>query len=333
MKTLIAAGGTGGHIYPALALARALAEKGEKITWGGSLNRMEGDVAAMNGFDFKGFDIRRPFEGFCWLFKDIAAMSAIISAMKKERYDRMVCAGGYVTFFFIVAARLLGLKYYLLEQNVIPGRVTRMAASRAEKVFLSFAESEARLGRCNVAVTGNPVRKEIRDIKKIGGHITVLGGSLGARAVNNAVLELMKRGYFSKNRMKVIWITGKRDYEYMMQNAPHGENIQIFAYREDMENVYAQTDFVISRAGATVLAELFVTGTPGILIPYPYAKDDHQTANAAAAASYGLYAAVAEGDSFTARLESALDEMSARFGESLQVRPADAVKEIIKEMR
>ncbi len=333
MKTLIAAGGTGGHIYPALALAQRLRESGDTMIWGGSVRRMEQDIAMKEGFDFRGFDIRRPFEGFSWIYRDLSAFMRIVSLMKKEGVDRVVCAGGYISFFFAAAARLRGIPYYLLEQNVIPGKVTRRTAGRAEKIFVSFEETKKMLKRGNIVCTGNPVRKSILETTCEGGYLTVLGGSLGARSINKAVLDMANQGFFRERGIKLIWITGTRDYEMVTEALKEERGIEVFAYRDDMENVYRDTDMIISRAGATALAEFFALGIPAVLVPYPYAKDDHQTENARAAVAEGAYLMVRESGGLAEELQRALLQLDKiRHEVKREIKSLSAVEKIVEEL-
>ncbi|HHH84401.1 MAG TPA: UDP-N-acetylglucosamine--N-acetylmuramyl-(pentapeptide) pyrophosphoryl-undecaprenol N-acetylglucosamine transferase, partial [Firmicutes bacterium] len=218
----------------------------------------------------------------------------------------VVCAGGYVSFYFGMAAALQRKPLYLLEQNVIPGRVTRLLAPLAKRVFVSFPESLSRFAPKKAVCTGNPVRSSLMGITPSGKSLTVLGGSLGSRRLNEAMIRLEKSGFLKRLGYPVLWITGERDYKMVSSVLKERPGMHIFPYCHHMEEIFKETALAVSRAGATALAELEALGIPGILVPYPFAKDDHQRANALAMVKRGGYIMVEEGDGFDRRLEEAL---------------------------
>ena len=309
MKVLMAAGGTGGHIYPALALGRFLTERGHRVHFAGTNHRMEQALFEREGMPYHGFGIYRPGESIIRFLKNPITLLSISSWIRKEAFDRVVCAGGYVSFYFGMAAVFQRRPLYLLEQNVLPGRVTRFMAPLAKRVFVSFPESLSCFKAGKALCTGNPVRRSLLETTPLGESLAVLGGSLGSRRMNEALIRLEQSGFLKRLGCPVIWITGERDYEMVSSALPRRPELSIIPYCHQMEEVFAETAFAVSRAGATALAELDVLGIPGILVPYPFAKDDHQKANARAMEKRGRYLIVEEGEGFERRLEEALIQM------------------------
>ena len=309
MRILIVAGGTGGHIYPALAVAKELLKRDAEVFWAGSNERMESDIVKKENIPFYGFDIKRSKTA---ALQNSVAFINVIKFLKKEKPEKIVAAGGYITFYFLLAAYLLKIPFYLMEQNAIPGRVTRVAGRFAKKVFITFENSGKYLKNNNIVVSGNPIRKEIKNVAVTGEKMIVLGGSLGARKLNFAIKELAKEKFFELNDIKVVWITGKRDYEIIKKEIKNCSNIEIFDYRDDIHNVYKEASFAVSRAGATTLSELVALKIPAIFVPYPYAKDNHQHYNAKAIEEIGGAIIVEESDDFREKLKKAILKLNKR---------------------
>lgn len=288
MRIVVTAGGTGGHIYPASTFALYARQQGADIAWVGSEARMEKNLVEGMQIPFHGFHIERPSEHILWLPHDIQAWLAIRTFLQTYSPDCVVAAGGYISFFAVSAARNLGIPYFLMEQNAIPGRVTRMMQRKAVHVFTAFEESTTWLNkRKNVTVTGNPVRSDIKSSHAQRDTCVIMGGSLGARAVNNAAVTLLNEGFFERNEIPVLWITGSRDYSTIRAAVQPHVKVELCEYRHDMDAVYAKARCMIARAGAMTVSECAVAGVPMVMVPYPYAKDDHQKMNAEAVAYRG----------------------------------------------
>ncbi|HDS03297.1 MAG TPA: UDP-N-acetylglucosamine--N-acetylmuramyl-(pentapeptide) pyrophosphoryl-undecaprenol N-acetylglucosamine transferase [Firmicutes bacterium] len=311
MKVLIVAGGTGGHIYPGMALGKTITEKNAEVLYAGTIHRMEASLFEKEKLPFRGFPLYRPGEKGLKFLCNGWTFFTIRRWLQKEGFDAVICAGGYISFYFGLAARLSKIPLYLLEQNVIPGRVTRLLAPHAAKVFVSFEESLSYFKKEKALWTGNPVRKKILNVCPRGKSLTILGGSLGARALNEAVLIMEQSGVLKAFDYPVLWITGERDYEKIAAAVHERPGLHLIPYCHHMEEIYAETAWVVSRAGATVLAELKALQLPGVLVPYPYAKDNHQKANADAMMQNGSYRVVEEGESFGCRLARAMEEITA----------------------
>jgi UDP-N-acetylglucosamine--N-acetylmuramyl-(pentapeptide) pyrophosphoryl-undecaprenol N-acetylglucosamine transferase len=298
---LIAAGGTGGHLYPALAVAEEIRREHPevKIIFIGTKDRIESKEVPRAGYEFYPIDIHAPRKSFASLASFPSKFSkAIIDCLRliaKEQPSAMLGAGAYLSVPVGIAAWVFRVPIALLEINSIPGSANTWLARLADKLFLAYPEAMAkfpkRISR-TATVCGTPVRAGLGDIQMTveeakqsfgldASRTTVLvfGGSLGARAINEAMREcagtLAERGY------NVLWQTGRSaNAEELQKQFAAMPNVRVTDYIYDMERAYRAADLVVCRAGASSLAELAHLGKPAILIPYPFAAADHQEHNA-----------------------------------------------------
>ncbi len=281
------AGGTGGHIFPALALADELIKRGAEIVWVGRPQGLESELALKRGFRFEPV----PAAGFSglgilgkarWLWAFLRAFIRSCSLVRGLDPDAVIAAGGYVSAAPLLCAEFSGKAFFLLEQNRIPGRVTKLFAWRARGCFFAFPPVMGTGDNC--IVTGNPLRKEITAGHRHddGRTVLVLGGSQGARALNLAAIDLAA----ALTNFRFIIITGRRDYNLVKSRIRSG-NCELVDFTDRPEEFYTQATIAISRAGGMVLSELVTFGVPTILVPFPYATDKHQDANAEYLASVG----------------------------------------------
>ncbi len=295
-KIMVAAGGTGGHLFPAIAVLEQI----EKITNGkfeayfvGNAHRIEGRVVPAKGF--KLLDL--PISGFPGLFstkifslpfKILKSKSMCRKLIREFRPDALLCAGAYISYPAASAAYSEKVPVYLMESNVIPGKTISMLAKKAKTIFTAFPESEKYFPdklKERLSCVGNPVRRDIlslpsreASLSKLGlspekRTLLVFGGSLGARSINNAVLRAIETA--EKDRVQFIWQTGK-NFRYDGSQ----ENVSAMEFIDDMATAYSAADLVVSRAGATSISEICVTGKPSVLVPYPFAANNHQALNA-----------------------------------------------------
>lgn len=294
MRLIVTGGGTGGHLFPALAVATAIRDRypdGE-VLFIGTSRQIDNQVLAEQEFrrevitfsGIKGLGLAGLFHAATRL--PIALVQAL-SILRDFRPDLVFAVGGYVTVPVLVAARMLRVPICIHEQNSVPGLANRVGGRLAKKICISlpcrppFAEAKT-------VMTGNPVRREIlaaaRQKKSwTGGTCTllVLGGSQGARRVNELVLDAVRILKGKGMEIRMIHQTGPADAKKVRSGyAKMGVQAQVGAFFKNMAKAYTLADLVISRAGATTLAELAVMGLPAVLIPYPHAADDHQTTNA-----------------------------------------------------
>ncbi len=298
-KILFAGGGTGGHIYPALAMAQELKARHPQFqpVFVGRAGGPEEKIVPAAGFELftlKVTGIARFLSAQNLLFP-VRLLRALVSARKLLNQIRpavVVGTGGYVSFPILFWAQWKKVPNALQEQNSVPGLVTRLLAPRANVVFLGFAEAGQSFSKLeNILYTGNPVRPGLSKKREEGaaafgfspGKKTVFffGGSQGARKLNEAVLSWVLEN--PPADIQMLWQTGPRwhqEFENRFSQKP--SNVVVCAYIDDMAAAYAAADLVVCRAGALSIAELAVLGKPSILIPYELAAADHQTQNALA---------------------------------------------------
>jgi UDP-N-acetylglucosamine--N-acetylmuramyl-(pentapeptide) pyrophosphoryl-undecaprenol N-acetylglucosamine transferase len=300
---VIAGGGTAGHVFPALALARRLAAGGHEVRFAGTSQGQEARLVPMAGFGFVEVQAR-PFLRELSLRAAVAPIAAVRSVGRLRPLvgasDVVVGMGGYVSVPVALAALRAGRPLVLHEQNAVPGLANRVLARAARSVGVAFAEAIRGLPRrANVIVTGNPVREEILAVvgdrerlakeaaEELGldagrRTVVVFGGSQGALHLNRSTVEAVPR--LSGSDVQLVLLTGPAHADRV--RAALGPEprvpVRVLAFLERMELAYAVADLVVARAGATTVAEVATCGVPSVLIPYPYATGRHQEANARA---------------------------------------------------
>lgn len=305
-RVIISGGGTGGHIYPAITIARAIADiEPTEFLYVGSKIGLENTLIPNEGIPFVTIDVRGlerkiSFRNLVTLGKTAGSLIKAEHIIHKFKPDVVIGTGGFVCGPVLLAASLSGIPTLVQEQNVIPG-VTNTILSRFVKcVALGYEEAAERFKRKDILVyTGNPVRKDILTGTKDHGRallgldpdkftLLVAGGSRGARSINNAMIEVHR--YFRDSKdIQILHVTGDHEYDRVVGQLEgidgkgrYGEGSHIIPYLHHMPEALAAADLAVYRAGAVGLAELTVRGLPAILIPYPYAAEDHQRYNAQA---------------------------------------------------
>ena len=289
-RLVVTTGGTGGHIFPALAVAEAVrqAEPQCEILFVGGEHGPEGRWAARSGLEFVALPARgvlgrgfRSVGSVVWLGRSLFKAWRLV---RRFRPDVVLGLGGYAGFSCVLAASFMGIPTAIHEQNSVPGVTNRVLARRVDRVLVSFEgmDAPAFTGR-NVVVTGNPIRGNIRVLRDRepthGRNVLVVGGSQGAAALNRIMLREMDS--FRGQGIQIWHQTGRDDYEMVRAAyAEHYPEARVDAFIDTMEEAYAFADLVICRAGATTIAELTAAGKPSILVPFPYATHDHQLKNA-----------------------------------------------------
>ncbi|MCP4748948.1 MAG: undecaprenyldiphospho-muramoylpentapeptide beta-N-acetylglucosaminyltransferase [Desulfobacteraceae bacterium] len=295
LHLVIAGGGTGGHLFPAIAVAQAFLNKDQRnrVLFINSGRPLDRNVLSEQGWPMKtiaieGIKGRELFRQALAGFKLPAALWRSASLLRGFQADMVLGVGGYSSGPVVLSAWIKGIAFAVHEQNQIPGVTNRWLGNLSRRVYLSFEQSRAYFSPNKTIVTGNPVRNEILSLAgktrkdKTGSEFTVLivGGSQGARAINQAVMESLKL-FKNKNVYHFIHQTGEQDQELVRQaycNA--GIKNQVKAFFNDMAACYQQADLIICRSGATTVAEITTIGKAAVFIPYPFAADDHQTGNA-----------------------------------------------------
>jgi len=301
MKILIAAGGTGGHLFPMLAVIEQLKELSkEKITFNffGRSDKIEGRILPSLGYKLHktkltGFvspislqTLKIPFH----LFKSILQLKKLI---KYENIDAVLCAGAYISVPAGIACRMCGKKLYLMESNVNPGKAISILASSATQIYTSFDATENYFNtamKIKLKNFGNPVRKDIIKhcdtnlaftkfgLEKGRRVVFIFGGSLGAITINNAVIRWLDN--FSSADYQILWQTGSSSMNNFDYNIALPSNIKRVEFIEDMASAYSISDLIVSRSGATTIAELCIVGKPAVLVPLPSSSNNEQYLNA-----------------------------------------------------
>lgn len=305
-KVIISGGGTGGHIYPALTIARAIQKQtAVEILYIGSKNGLESKIVPQEGIPFETLEIQSfarklTTKNLVTIFKSSKALIKAIYIIKKFNPDVVIGTGGYVCGPMLMGAAILGVPTLIQEQNVIAGVTNKILGRMVNTVAIGYEEARKSFSKCkNVIYTGNPIREAIvtanREVgrKKLGLDnnefaVLISGGSRGAKSINEAMIEVHK--YFKEEKnIKLIHVTGSNGYEEVLEKlgivndsdvSEYGANSIIVKYLHEMPETLAAVDLAVFRAGAIGIAELSARGIPSILIPYPYAAEDHQTYNA-----------------------------------------------------
>lgn len=295
-RILIAGGGTGGHLFPGIAMAEAIVNRfpDSKIMFIGTGRQIDAMALRHRSFatatiacqGLKGKGLLSQLDTLVRLPASLLAAARIIRRFKPEL---VFGVGGYVTGPVILAARLLGIPCCIHEQNSVPGLTNRLAGRLAQRVFLSLPGSEAYFPATKSICSGNPVRQELIDAAAkerpaadgLRPTLLILGGSQGAHRVNMLILEAVERTRsILPPGLAIIHQTGADDeHQVRQQYEKLGVKARVAAFFQDMAEIYGAADLVVSRAGATTLAELMIFKKPAILIPFPYAADDHQAKN------------------------------------------------------
>ena len=297
---IISGGGTGGHIYPAIAIANALKEKQPdcKILFVGAIGKMEMEKVPEAGYEIIGLPIagiQRSFspknvaKNLMFPFKLVKSLTKASAIIKKYQPAAVIGVGGYASGPIMMAAQKKGIPTLIQEQNSHAGITNKRLAKKAKKICVAYTNMEKFFPKDKIVLTGNPVRKDILDIsskreeglqhfgldgnKKI---VLAIGGSLGALSVNESIKTRAKD--FDEKGIQILWQTGK--FFYPKAKDLNTENVKVNEFIKRMDLSYSVADVVISRAGALSISELCLVGKPSILVPFPFAAEDHQTANA-----------------------------------------------------
>lgn len=287
-RVTILAGGTGGHIFPGLAVARVLRDAGARVSWLGTPHGLENRLVPAAGFELKRVGIQglrgRGLAG--WLAAPVRILRAMLQARRIFKADRPGCVlsmGGYAAGPAGIAARLMGIALVIHEQNAVAGWTNRLLRPWAQAVCTGFPNVFDR-----ARVTGNPVRREISELpapaeryeNRTGPlRLLVIGGSQGASVFNQVVPEALAR-LPAEDRPEVRHQAGRQLQPAEKNYEKAGVEARVAEFVDDMAEAWAWADFAICRAGALTVAELAAAGVPAILVPFPAAVDDHQTANA-----------------------------------------------------
>lgn len=302
MKLIISGGGTGGHIYPAIAIAHEFRNRFSEceILFVGAKGKMEMEKVPAAGYPIEGLPIsglarKLSFQNLLFPYKVVRSLVMAHRIVKRFKPDLAIGVGGYASGPLLWSATRLGIPSLIQEQNSYAGLTNKWLAARVQKACVAYPNMDRFFPKDKIILTGNPVRKDILEVNSKRKEafnffdldpnkktILAFGGSLGARSIN----ESMSRGLaeFLNRDIQLIWQTGKNSFEENPENSALVQHKNIyrseFIYKMDL--AYAAADIVISRAGAIAVSELCIVGRPTIFVPFPFAAEDHQTKNAEA---------------------------------------------------
>lgn len=336
MRIIISGGGTGGHIYPAITIAREIAKLADncEILFVGTKQGLEADIIPKEGFNFATIEVRGLERKLSWknvqtLFATVGSVWKSIQIIRDFKPDVVIGTGGYVCGPVLLAASLLKIPSMIQEQNVIPGITNKILARFVDKIAIGYKEAQAYFREYKpeqIVFTGNPIRPEVMSATREEGQaalglspdkltLLVVGGSRGARSINNAMLGVYKH-FNGHARIQILHVTGQNEYNSIVDHCKQAGielsgdgNIIIKPYLYNMPLALAAADLAIFRAGAVGLAELTARGIPAILVPYPYAAENHQEFNAKALEKQGAACVIKDKELSSAFLIDTIEKL------------------------
>ncbi|MGE5552441.1 MAG: undecaprenyldiphospho-muramoylpentapeptide beta-N-acetylglucosaminyltransferase [Betaproteobacteria bacterium] len=342
LRVLIAGGGTGGHIYPGLAVAKALGRNGPvELLWVGASRGLERELVPREGIELitlpvQAFQRRLSVDTLRTVWRAAGALETSRRILHKFRPDVVLGTGGYACGPVVLMARLLRIPSIIQEQNALPGWTNRILGRWVNQVALGFPEARRYFPVDKVVVTGNPLRPEVVSARREEGQtrfsldpgrrtLVVFGGSQGARAINAAVQDALPR-WLARQDLQVVWVTGERSFAevkaFLLGQAGASwtgdclrlANTQVYPYLHHLPLALAAADLAISRASAMALSEMAVRGLPAILIPLPTAAENHQEKNALARQRAGAAVMLREAELTGERLAELVDQLLGEPG-------------------
>lgn len=358
MRILISAGGTGGHIYPALAIIEGFKkyDKDLEVLYIGTKNRMEKDIVPKNGIPYYGIEIYGLSKN---IFKDIKDVFLIFKAKKEIKKkilefkpDVVLGIGGYVTYPVLSVAKSLHIKTFIHEQNAIPGKTNKMISKYADIIGISFKESAKYFPNKNILYTGNPtgiralntprITKSSLGLNDDKPLVVVVCGSLGSETVNNAMKGYLKT--LENKDYQVVYITGKNLYEEFIK-IKYPKNVKVLPYLDNLTGLLKETDVLVARAGASTIAEVLSLKVPTIFIPSPYVANNHQYYNAVSLKNDNLALMLEEKDLSIPNITKNIEDLLYNKDKQIKIKNNlnkvstldstkiiyDAIKELIKK--
>ena len=355
LKFILSGGGTGGHIYPAIAIANELKMRfpEAEILFVGAKNKMEMQKVPQVGYPIKGLWIagihrKLTFDNALFPIKLIDSLLKSRTIIRQFKPDVVIGTGGFASGPLLRVAGIVGIPTVLQEQNSFPGITNKWLSKKASKICVAYENLESFFPKDKIVLTGNPVRQDLLEIKqkrqealeyfKIDSNkktILVLGGSLGARRINQLIAKELVN--FSSQNVQLLWQCGKLYFEeYSKYNEK--EKVQVLSFIDRMDLAYAAADVIISRAGASSVSELCLVGKPTLFIPSPNVAEDHQTKNANAIVAKNGAILIKESEldtQFTNTINSLLndEQLQKKLSENmLQLAKPNATKDIVDEI-
>ena len=327
LKFIISGGGTGGHIFPAIAIANALRKRHPDcdILFIGARDRMEMEKVPKAGYPIEGLwisGIQRSLTLKNLLFpvKLLASLAKARKIIKRFQPDVVVGVGGYASAAVLRMAVAAGVPTLIQEQNSFPGITNKWLAPKVDRICVAFEGLERFFPSDKIVLTGNPVREKVVDIagkrpealkffglKARSPVLLITGGSLGARSINTNILRGINR--LINAGIQILWQTGKPFYEEALEGTKGMKQVKVFDFIYEMDMAYAAADLIVARAGAITVSELSLVRKPAILVPYPFASEDHQTKNALTLAAKNAAVHIADKDAESLLIDEIIDLM------------------------
>lgn len=328
MRLIISGGGTGGHIYPALAIIEDLLkqEPNSKVLYVGSKRGLESSIVPKQGLDFIALEIQgfrrslslENFKTLALFFKSVHQSKKIIKDFKP---DVVIGTGGYVSGAVVYAAAKAHIPTIIHEQNSVVGLTNKFLSRYVDKIAIGFHEAKDQFPAQKVVFAGNPRAQQVAHMKsdfkwsEIGladnePTALIFGGSQGAPAINNAVVSAMSG--FNRRKYQVVFVTGQKRYDEVMHQLAKNkinDNIKVLPYIDNMPKVLPRVDLIVGRAGATSIAEITALGVPSVLIPSPYVTADHQTKNTMSLVNRGAALMIKQADLDGESLLKSVDQL------------------------
>ncbi|MEN8137508.1 MAG: undecaprenyldiphospho-muramoylpentapeptide beta-N-acetylglucosaminyltransferase [Bacteroidota bacterium] len=355
---MLSGGGTGGHIFPAVSIANELKQRfpESKFLFVGAKDRMEMEKVPQAGYDIEGLWIsgiqrKLTIDNLSFPLKLISSLYKSRKLINKFKPDVVIGTGGFASGPLLYVASRKGIPTLIQEQNSYPGITNKVLSKSVDKICVAFEGLERFFPKAKIKLTGNPIRHDLVDIKRSKDEaakffgldkskktILVLGGSLGAKAINIQVSKILN--WVKENNYQMIWQTGKLyiDDYLPLQDEISYDGIKIQAFLNNMDLAYQMADVIVSRAGAGTISELCVVGKPVIFIPSPNVAEDHQSKNAESLSSKDAAILIPENkmeEMFVAELERILDDeiIENRLAENIKkLALPEASKEIANEV-
>lgn len=347
-KVVFTTGGTGGHIYPALSIAKKMKNENVDILFIGTEHRMEKDLVPKENFDFIGLDVvpltvKNPIS---FVKMGLATIKAI-KILKNKKVDKIIGFGNYISLPTLISARLLKIPYYLQEQNCLMGMANKYFYKKAKKVFIAFENTLDEVEnkyKPNFIVTGNPLREEFYTknkevereklgIKKDEKVIMIMGGSLGAKNINNAINKNWDK-ILKDEKIKIFWATGKDNYQEATYKIKDFGNNVVEPYFHNAADIMAAADLIMCRAGASTISELIQLEKPSILIPYDFVgqKENADVLEFINAAKIFTNETVDKAIDEAITLVKQQDMLDFMRENIIKIKKGNAAEQIIKEM-
>ena len=359
MRVLVSGGGTGGHIFPALSIANEVRRRypDAEILFVGAQGRMEMEKVPAAGYKIiglpvSGFDRKRLWRNFGVLARVYKSMGMARKILKEFKPDIAVGVGGYASGPMLKAAQKQGIPTLLQEQNSYAGVTNKLLAAQADCICVAYEGMERFFPKEKIVLTGNPVRRNLLEcgatpeqarqamgVDPVKKTILIIGGSLGARTINNAIIGGLKK-IGETYGVQVIWQTGKIYDQQCSEalNASGVKNVVQIPFISNMDMAYRAADIVVSRAGASSISELQLLGKPAILVPSPNVAEDHQTKNALALVNRDAAIMVTDAEAETQLVDTMIsavldeDALSRLGGNVLQMALSNAAERIVDEL-